>query len=55
MWLHPVVSLLIPRVSHEDTSVAGYDIPKGTCILVSVWAINCDPAVWGDAAKKFRV
>ncbi|RCV29978.1 hypothetical protein SEVIR_6G055100v4 [Setaria viridis] len=54
MRLHPVVPLLVPRVSREDTSVAGYDIPKGTRILVSVWAIGRDPAVWGDAAEEFR-
>jgi cytochrome P450 len=55
MRLHPVVPLLIPRVSREDTSVAGYDIPKGTRVLVNVWAIGRDPAVWKDAAAdEFR-
>ncbi|PAN33687.1 hypothetical protein PAHAL_6G038100 [Panicum hallii] len=54
MRLHPVVPLLIPRVSREDTSVAGYGIPRGTRVLVNVWAIGRDPAVWGDAAEEFR-
>jgi len=54
MRLHPVVPLLIPRVSREDTAVGGYDIPRGTRVLVNVWAIGRDPAVWGDAAEEFR-
>uniref|UniRef100_A0A0E0CKV6 Uncharacterized protein n=1 Tax=Oryza meridionalis TaxID=40149 RepID=A0A0E0CKV6_9ORYZ len=64
MRLHPVVPLLIPRVSREDAfsvSVAGdgggaaaYDIPAGTRVLVNVWAIGRDPAVWGDDAEEFR-
>ncbi|XP_062211346.1 trimethyltridecatetraene synthase-like [Phragmites australis] len=54
MRLHPVVPLLIPRVSREDASVGGYDIPAGTRVLVNVWAIGRDPAVWGDAAGEFR-
>ncbi|KAF0933913.1 hypothetical protein E2562_020043, partial [Oryza meyeriana var. granulata] len=44
MRLHPVVPLLIPRVSREDASVGGYDIPAGTRVLVNVWAIGRDPA-----------
>ncbi|BAS78803.1 Os02g0503100 [Oryza sativa Japonica Group] len=61
MRLHPVVPLLVPRVSREDAfsvSVAGaaasYDIPAGTRVLVNVWAIGRDPAVWGDDAEEFR-
>ncbi|CAO2189710.1 unnamed protein product [Urochloa humidicola] len=54
MRLHPVVPMLVPRVSREDTSVDGYDIPKGTRVLVNTWAISRDPAVWGDMAEKFR-
>ncbi|CAL5010237.1 unnamed protein product [Urochloa decumbens] len=54
MRLHPVVPMLVPRVSREDTSVDGYDIPKGTRVLVNTWAISRDPAVWGDTAEEFR-
>ncbi|OQU80592.1 hypothetical protein SORBI_3007G148900 [Sorghum bicolor] len=35
MRLHPIVPLLIPRVTREDASIAGYDIPKGTCVLIN--------------------
>ncbi|KAL6838559.1 hypothetical protein ACP4OV_031615 [Aristida adscensionis] len=54
MRLHPVAPMLIPRVSREDTSVDGFDIPIGTRILINVWAIGRDPTLWGDTAKEFR-
>ncbi|KAJ7951501.1 Cytochrome P450 [Quillaja saponaria] len=45
MRLHPVAPMLAPRLSLKDCNVAGYDIPKGTRILVHVWAIGRDPAL----------
>ncbi|KAL6649971.1 hypothetical protein ACP70R_014195 [Stipagrostis hirtigluma subsp. patula] len=54
MRLYPVGPLLSPRLSREDVRVGGYDIPAGTRVLVNVWAIGRDPAVWGDAAAEFR-
>ncbi|CAL5001773.1 unnamed protein product [Urochloa decumbens] len=46
MRVHPIVPLLIPRVAREDAAVGGYDIPKGTRVLVNVWTIGRDPALW---------
>ncbi|GLT61431.1 hypothetical protein SLA2020_341360 [Shorea laevis] len=46
MRLHPVVPMLVPRLSREDCQIAGYDIPKGTRILLNVWRIGRDPSVW---------
>jgi cytochrome P450 len=54
MRLHPAVPLLVPRVSREHTTVAGYDVPAGTRVIVNVWAIGRDPTVWGDDAGEFR-
>lgn len=34
-------------------SPAGYAIPKGQWLLVPIYAIHRDPAVWGDDADKF--
>ncbi|CAN6319919.1 unnamed protein product [Urochloa humidicola] len=52
--LHPVTPLLAPRLSREDASMDGYDVPSGTLVFVNVWAIGRDPAVWGSTAEEFR-
>ncbi|TKV95987.1 hypothetical protein SEVIR_9G399700v4 [Setaria viridis] len=54
MRLHPVTPLLAPRLSREDASMGGYDVPAGTLVFVNVWAIGRDPAVWGEAPSEFR-
>ncbi|XP_062155062.1 trimethyltridecatetraene synthase-like [Alnus glutinosa] len=46
MRLHPVAPMLVPRLSREDCKIEGYDILKGTRVLVNVWTIGRDPAVW---------
>ncbi|KAK4269066.1 hypothetical protein QN277_022271 [Acacia crassicarpa] len=48
MRLHPVASLLPPTTSavDGDSKVVGYDIPKGAQVIVNVWAIGRDPAIW---------
>jgi cytochrome P450 len=53
MRLHMVVPLLSPRLSREDTSVGGYDIPAGTRVLVNAWTISRDPSLW-DSPEEFR-
>ena len=49
MRVHPVAPLLAPRLSREDTTVGGYDIPAGTRVFVNVWAIGRDRSSWKDA------
>ncbi|XP_022150738.1 cytochrome P450 71A1-like [Momordica charantia] len=46
MRLHPIAPMLVPRLSREDCQIAGYDIAKGTRVLVNVWTIGRDPAIW---------
>ncbi|KAL8122913.1 trimethyltridecatetraene synthase-like [Apium graveolens] len=48
MRLHPVAPLLAPREAREDCKIGEYDIVKGTRILVSVWTIGRDPALWEE-------
>ncbi|KAM3297969.1 hypothetical protein ACQJBY_039766 [Aegilops geniculata] len=51
--LHPAAPLLLPRECGIDgCRVLGYDVPKGTMVLVNAWAISRDPAHW-DAAEEF--
>ncbi|KAF7010710.1 hypothetical protein CFC21_025089 [Triticum aestivum] len=52
MRLHPVAPMLAPRLSREDASVGGYNIPVGTRVLINVWSIGRDPAVW-DSPEEF--
>ncbi|KAH6556565.1 hypothetical protein KP509_1Z170200 [Ceratopteris richardii] len=44
--LHPVVPLLVPRISSTETTVEGYFLPSGTIAFVNVWAIARDPKIW---------
>ncbi|OIS96568.1 cytochrome p450 98a1 [Nicotiana attenuata] len=53
MRLHPVAPMLTPRLCGEDCKVAGYDILKGTRVLVSVWTIARDPTLW-DEPEAFK-
>ncbi|XP_062201083.1 flavonoid 3'-monooxygenase CYP75B4-like [Phragmites australis] len=46
--LHPSTPLSLPRMAAEECEVAGYYIPKGTELLVNVWGIARDPALWPD-------
>ncbi|XP_049391881.1 cytochrome P450 71AU50-like [Solanum stenotomum] len=50
--LHPVAPLLLPHESIEDCTLDGFHIPKGSRVLVNVWAIRRDPDVWHEP-KKF--
>ncbi|KAK7252792.1 hypothetical protein RIF29_36999 [Crotalaria pallida] len=46
--LHPAAPLLVPHLSSEDCTVAGYKIPQNTIFLVNAWAIHRDPNLWND-------
>uniref|UniRef100_A0A5B7BMZ4 Flavonoid 3'-monooxygenase n=1 Tax=Davidia involucrata TaxID=16924 RepID=A0A5B7BMZ4_DAVIN len=52
MRLHPVAVMLAPHLALEDCNVAGYDICKGTRILINTWSIGRDPTLW-DAPEEF--
>ncbi|KAI3412223.1 uncharacterized protein J3R85_017595 [Psidium guajava] len=45
--LHPTGPLIL-RESSEACTVAGYEIPAKTRLLVNVWAIGRDPKHWED-------
>lgn len=46
--LFPAAPMLVPHQSSDDCKIGGYDIPRGTMLLVNAWAIHRDPKVWDD-------
>ncbi|XP_028752180.1 flavonoid 3'-monooxygenase-like [Neltuma alba] len=55
MRLHPAAAVLPPTTSavDGDSKVVGYDIPKGTQVIVNVWAIGRDPAIWDNPNELY--
>ncbi|XP_056588369.1 steroid 17-alpha-hydroxylase/17,20 lyase isoform X2 [Triplophysa dalaica] len=53
MRIRPVSPILIPHVAMQDTSLGGHSVPKGTRVLVNMWAIHHDPKHW-EEADTFR-
>ncbi|VAH10602.1 unnamed protein product [Triticum turgidum subsp. durum] len=52
--LHTPLPLLLPRECQEPCQVLGYDVPRGTQVLVNAWALGRDERYWPDAPKEFR-
>ncbi|XP_039034796.1 cytochrome P450 81D11-like [Hibiscus syriacus] len=46
--LYPAVPLLLPHVPSSDCTIGGYDVPRGTIVLVNAWSIHRDPNSWED-------
>ncbi|OMO70595.1 Cytochrome P450 [Corchorus olitorius] len=49
--LYPPSPTLFPHCSSQDCEVGGYEIPKGTMLVVNAWAIHRDPSIWEDPTK----
>ncbi|KAL8128010.1 hypothetical protein AgCh_014803 [Apium graveolens] len=44
--LHPPLPFLIPHESSEDCTVGGYNVSRGTMLLVNLRAIHRNPKAW---------
>ncbi|CAI9112647.1 OLC1v1013120C2 [Oldenlandia corymbosa var. corymbosa] len=42
---------LLPRISSQECVISGYRVPKGTMLLINMWAIQNDPQIWDDPRK----
>lgn len=51
--LHPPIPLLVPRESTQHIKLRGYDIKRGTRVMINAWAIGRDPKLW-EEAEEFR-
>jgi len=51
--LCPVAPIIPAHEAMEDCTVGGFNVRRGTMILVNAWAIHRDPNLW-DAAGEFR-
>nr|AGO03797.1 cytochrome P450-like protein [Tanacetum cinerariifolium]AXL93714.1 Cytochrome P450 [Tanacetum cinerariifolium] len=48
MRLYPAAPLAVPHESTEDCVVSGYNVPKGTRLLINLWKLHRDPNIWSD-------
>ncbi|XP_062422144.1 steroid 17-alpha-hydroxylase/17,20 lyase isoform X1 [Pungitius pungitius] len=46
MRIRPVSPVLIPHSAMTDSSIGGHPVPRGTRVLVNMWAIHHDPRHW---------
>nr|KAJ0213680.1 hypothetical protein LSAT_V11C400204550 [Lactuca sativa] len=49
--LYPAGPLAVPHESLDDCIVGGYNIPKGTRLLVNLWKLQRDPNIWSDPTE----
>ncbi|XP_061888521.1 cytochrome P450 2U1 isoform X1 [Entelurus aequoreus] len=46
--LTSVVPLGIPHMASKTTNFRGFTIPQGTVVLINLWSVHRDSAVWDD-------
>lgn len=49
--LYPPGPLAVPHNAMEDCTVAGYQVPKGTRLMVNLWKLHRDPKIWSEPEK----
>ncbi|KAG8488442.1 hypothetical protein CXB51_016441 [Gossypium anomalum] len=51
--LYPPGPITGIREAMQDCNIVGYDVPKGTRLVVNIWKLQRDPRVW-ENADEFR-
>ncbi|CAI9770258.1 unnamed protein product [Fraxinus pennsylvanica] len=49
----PPTPLLVPHEALDNCKIGGYDIPRGTILLINAWTLHRDPTVW-DEPTSFK-
>ncbi|GLJ32251.1 hypothetical protein SUGI_0649060 [Cryptomeria japonica] len=49
--LHPTAPVLLPHRAECSCEIGGFVIPKDTQVMVNVWAIGRDTAIWNNPSK----
>ncbi|PON84718.1 Cytochrome P450, E-class, group I [Trema orientale] len=49
--LFPSVLVILPHESTHDCTISGFDIPKGTMLLVNAWTIHRGHKLWEDSTS----
>ncbi|KAI3978964.1 hypothetical protein MKX01_016139 [Papaver californicum] len=52
--LYPAAPLSAPRMAMEDCTVAGFQVTKGTQLMLNLWKLHRDPHFWGPDPLEFR-
>lgn len=46
--MYPGGPMLVPHEASTECMVGGYNIPRGTILMINMWAIQNDPKIWTD-------
>ena len=49
--MYPLGPLLVPHESSEECTIGGFTVPRGTMLLVNMWAVQNDPNLWEEPRK----
>ena len=52
MFVLSKVPLSVPHEATEDTTIGGYEIPKGTALFPNIYSASIDPKHW-DEPERF--
>ncbi|XP_069116671.1 steroid 17-alpha-hydroxylase/17,20 lyase-like [Argopecten irradians] len=51
MRVATVAPVGLPHAARVDAKLYGFDVPKGTTIMINQWALHNDPRHWNEPAK----